>query len=118
MWLRWTPLPAGSGVRGYPVVRQEFGDAGDGMGRDTRQDVLQPGEGIDRDPLARCDEASEHRRRPATSVAAEKRPVVATDCDPPDRTLGGVVVNLEIAVLAVTGECGPILQGVPYSSTL
>jgi hypothetical protein len=35
--------PAGSGVRGRSVVCEKFGHGVDGMGRYTRQDVLEPG---------------------------------------------------------------------------
>jgi hypothetical protein len=105
-------FPAGLSVRGRQVVRQELGHAGDGVGRYTRQDVLEPGEGIDPGPLARGHEAAQHSCRSATAIAAEKRPVVAADCYPADGTLGSVVVDLEIAVFAITGERGPVIQAV------
>src|SRR5579872_7306192 len=43
----------GSGLRGLPVMRQQFGEPGDGMGSDAREDILEPGVGIDSHALAR-----------------------------------------------------------------
>jgi hypothetical protein len=45
--------------------------------RDAREDVLKPGKRLDAGPLAGSDEASQHGRRLAASVAAEKSPVAA-----------------------------------------
>src|SRR5437879_12526071 len=82
------------------------------MGTDAREDVFEPGERIDPDPLARGQEAPQHGSRVATLVAAKEHPVVATHRDTADGALGGVIIDLQISVLAVAGQCCPVLQSV------
>jgi hypothetical protein len=58
-------------------MRQQLGEPGDGMGSDAREDILEPGVGIDPHALTRCHEAPQHSRCVAALVAAKKDPVVA-----------------------------------------
>jgi hypothetical protein len=46
----------------------------------------------------------------AFRVTSKKRPVVSSDRPAPQRTLGAVIVDLQIAVTAVTRERRPVLQ--------
>ena len=82
-------------------MRQEFGQAADGMGDDSRKDILKPGERIDSDPLAGCHEAPEDRCRAAIVIAAKEHPVVSADRDAADSALGGVIIDLQ----GVDREC-------------
>src|SRR5207302_9742377 len=89
-----------SGLGGGPVVRQEFGQSGNGMGGDAGEDILEPGEWIDSSPLTGSREAPQHGCRLAALVAAEERPVVSAGCYLAARALGCVVVAFEVFVVA------------------
>jgi hypothetical protein len=95
-------------------VWEEFGEPADRMIRNAGEDVFEPREGIDTHPLAGSDKATQQRSCAAALVAAKEDPIVATDGDTPDRTLRGVIVNLEISVFTVAGQSCPILQGVAH----
>ena len=43
-------------LSGRPVVREKFGEPGDGMSTEAGQHVIEPGEGIDSYTLAGCHE--------------------------------------------------------------
>ena len=66
------------GSRRLPVVGKQLTEAGDGVPRDARKHVVEPGKRFDTAPFARSDEASQHSRRLAAAVAAEECPVAAT----------------------------------------
>ncbi len=68
-------------LAGSPVVRKQFAQPGDGVRRDTREDIAEPGEWFDAAPLAGSNEASQHRRRLAAGVAAKECPVAAAHRD-------------------------------------
>ena len=67
----------GSGVRGFPLVRQQLGELGDGVCGDARQHILEPSVRIDSHALTRGYETAQYRRRVAAPVAAKEDPVVA-----------------------------------------
>ena len=46
-------------------------------------------------------EAPQHRRRPSAFVAAEEDPSYGAHCDLTDRPLDGIVINCQIAVIAI-----------------
>jgi len=71
---------SGSGLRGLPVVRQQFGEPGDRMGGDARQNILEPGVGINSHALTGGHETALYRCRVAALVAAKEDPVVAVMC--------------------------------------
>ena len=48
-----------------------------GLAAYAREYIAQVGEGIDMMPLASRDEASQHRRRSSTVVAAQERPIAS-----------------------------------------
>src|ERR1700687_4825231 len=93
----------GSSLGGRPVVRQKLGNPGNGMIGDAGENVFEPGERIDSDALTGSHETPQHRGGLAALIAAKEYPVVAAHCYAADRALGGVVVDLEISVLAVAG---------------
>jgi len=47
------------------------------MGSDAGKDILEPGKGLNADPLAGGSEAPQNRSRFAALVAAEEHPVIA-----------------------------------------
>jgi hypothetical protein len=57
-------LSLGRSRRRLPVVGKQFGQSGDGVRRDAREHVVEPGERLDAAPLTGRDEASQHGRRP------------------------------------------------------
>ena len=76
---------------GRPVVREKFGDPGDGVVGDARQDILEPGERVDAHSLTGGRETAQHRGRLAALIATEEDPVVAADRHTTDRAFGGVM---------------------------
>src|SRR5665213_4363663 len=60
--------------------------------------------------FTRSNEAAEIRRDPAAVVAAEENPVVTTHCKAPQRSLGTVVVDQQIAVETVSRQRRSVLQ--------
>ena len=87
---------------GCPVVRQEFSQSCDWVVGDAGKNILEPGERIHADALAGSHEAPQHRGCFAAFIAAEEDPVVAANGYATDRTFGGVVVDFEIAVGAIS----------------
>lgn len=82
------------------------------MGADAFEDVAQVSERIDVESFTRGDEAGQDRCRPSTVVASKKHPVLASDRDSTQAALGTVVVNLQVAVFAVTDQRFPVRQRV------
>ena len=80
-----------SDLSGRPVVGQQLGEPGNGMGGDAGEDVLEPTEGIDSSTLAGSHETPQHRGGLATFIAAKEYPVVAANGNAADRALGGVM---------------------------
>ena len=78
------------------------------------QHILEPGVGIDSHALTRGHETAQYCCRVAALVAAKEDPVVAADRDAANAPLGAVVVDLQIAILAVAVQRGPVLQRVAY----
>ena len=101
-----------------PIVGQQFSNSFDWMFREARENVLEPGEGFDPDPLARGRKAPQDCIRLAALVAAEKGPVVAPYRHAADGAFGGIVIDAESAVLAVAVQCCPVLQGVAHRTPL
>ena len=87
-----------------PVLRKQFLDSVDRVLRDAREHITEPGEWLHGIALAHRDEAQQHGRRLAASVAAEERPVATTNGDVPIRSLGGTIVDLQIAVFEKTRD--------------
>src|SRR5262249_7381646 len=92
---------SGSGLRRLPVVWEQFGEPGNRMVSDARQDILEPCIGIDSQALTGCHKTPQHRAGAAALIASEEEPVVAAHRYAANAALGVVVVDLQIAVLAV-----------------
>ncbi len=97
-------------VERLPVVRKQLAQAGDGVRRDAREHVPEPGKGLDAATLAGSNETSQHRCRLATAVAAEEGPVAAAQRDVAIGAFGGAVVNLQFAVLDKARQRLPLIQ--------
>src|ERR1700736_6773489 len=91
----------GSNLGGSPVMRKKFGDPGDGMNSDSGENVLEPHEWIDAGALAGRRETAQNRGGVAALVAAKEHPIIPPHRNTADRALGGVVIDLQISVLAV-----------------
>lgn len=65
---------------------------------DAVEHIAEPVEGIDLYEFAGSDEAAKHGCSLATVVTAEEGPVVAADGNTAQCSLGGVVVNGQIAI--------------------
>src|SRR5271167_1908645 len=85
-----------------PAMRQQFIEPLDRMVGDAAENIAEPRKRIDFHQFAGCDEAAQYRRRLPSVVAPEESPVVASDREAPQRSLGTVVIDGQIAVTAIT----------------
>jgi len=69
--------------------------------------MAQPGLGLEAVELGRPDQRVEHRGPVASGIAAGEQPVLAAQRDGPDRILGGVVGDLQSAVIDVSRQSIP-----------
>src|SRR5947209_17841067 len=76
VWYRYG-LSLGRASHGLPVVGKQLAQPGDGVCRDAREHVAEPGKRLDAAPLAGSNEAPQHGRRLTAAVAAEECPVAA-----------------------------------------
>lgn len=76
---------------GCPVVWKKFGEPGNGMVRDARENILEPDEWIDSDALTGSHKATQHRGGRAAFITAKKYPVVAAHRYAADGALGSVM---------------------------
>src|ERR1700676_5812939 len=111
--MKWRSDLCGGG-EWLPIVRQQFTDSSDGMRWDTREHIVEPVERLNATPLAGSDEASQHRRCLAAVVASEERPVAAAQRDIPVGSLGGAVVDLQLAVFQKARQRLPLIQRIAH----
>ena len=99
--LRWmgTDLPGDLS----PAVRQQFFKPFYRVFRNASEHLSEPGKRIDSGQFTRSNEAAKDCRGLAAFVASEERPVVTTHCKTPQRPLGAVVIDQQIAVGTVAG---------------
>jgi hypothetical protein len=90
-----------------PVPGGEFTDAVDGMVADAGQNIPEIGLRIKAVELGRLDQGVDDGGAFAAAVGAGEEPVLAADGERPDRTFGGIVVDLQIAAVGIAGERGP-----------
>ena len=91
-------------------MRQELVQLGDRTIGNAREHIVEPGEGIHFHQLARSNEASKDRRCFAAAIAAEKGPVGTAHGKAAQSSLGGVVIDGQIRILAVARQRGPFLK--------
>src|SRR6516164_1933271 len=91
-------LSLGRGSRPLPLVGKQFARPGDGMRRDAREHVREPGERLDAAPIAGSNEAPQNRRRFAAAIAAKECPVAAAQRDIAIGPFRSAVINLQLAV--------------------
>jgi hypothetical protein len=85
----WWPVSSGG---------EQFAQPGDGVCRDAREHVAEPGKRFNAAPFAGSNEAPQHRRRFAAAVAAKECPVTAAQRDVAIGPFRSPVVNLQFAV--------------------
>jgi hypothetical protein len=71
-----------------------------GMGADALEDVAKVGERVDMESLAGGDEAGQDGGGLPAFIAPEEEPVVPSDGDPSQASLGTVVIGLQVTSLA------------------
>jgi len=98
------------GLSGFPVVGEEVVEAVDRMGADAVEDVAKVGEGIDLESFGRGDEAGQDGSSSPSVIASEEQPVLPSDGNSPQASLGAVVVDLQVSVLGVAHQGFPIRQ--------
>jgi len=77
-------------------VWKEFGEPRYGMGCNAGENVLEPREGIDADPLTGCAKAAEDSSGTTAVITPKEDPVVPTDSKAANRGFRTVVVDLQI----------------------
>ena len=73
---------------------------------------FEPRKRIDPDKFAGRNETAQHGRGPAAIVAAKECPVVTPHCKAPQRSLGCIVIDQQVAVGTVPRQRRPVLQRV------
>src|SRR5262245_20523726 len=86
-------------MRREPAVREQLVELSFGEGWHLAQDVLPICERVDPVVLAGAGHGVEDRRRTATAVTPEERPVAASDRLGTEHPLGEVVVDAQLPVL-------------------
>lgn len=76
------------------------------MVADASQDVPEIGLRIKAVELGRLDQCVDDGGAFAAGVGAGEEPVLAADGERPDRAFGGVVVDLQIAMIGIDGQSG------------
>lgn len=69
-------------------MRQKPGEAIDRMTANAREDIVEPGEGIDLGPLTGSHKAAQHCGGSATNIATKEHPVDATHGNAANAALG------------------------------
>src|SRR5258706_15558608 len=112
------PRSAGSGrslgllLLGRPVPREQLVEPPGRVGSDAREQVAEVGLRIDAVELGGFDQAVEGGRPQAALVRAGEQPVLAAERHGTDGSLGGIVVDLQPAVVAVPGQLDPAVEGI------
>lgn len=74
---------------------------------DAGQNVPEIGLGIEAVELGALDQGVDDGGALAAGVGAGEEPVLTADGERPDRAFGGIVVDLQIAMVGIAGERGP-----------
>ena len=93
-------------------MRQKVVELGDRIIGDALEHIAEPGERINAEKLAGSDKAAEHGCGLTSVIATEEGPVVAADGNAAQSPLGGVVVDGQIAVVAIARQRRPVLERV------
>ncbi len=81
---------------------------------DAREDIGEPGVGIDAGELARSDHRIDHRRALAGAIGAGKRPGSSPECDSAQLALGGIVREADPSVVEEARKGRPSLEHVVH----
>ena len=99
------------------MVGKQFAQPSDGVRRDAREHVTEPGKRLDAAPLAGSNEAPQHRRRFAAAVAAKECPVGAAQGDIAISPFRSAVINLQLAVFQKARQRLPLIQCIAHRGT-
>jgi hypothetical protein len=105
-------------LSGSPVVWEEFGEPCYWMGRNAGENVLEPREGIDADPLTGCGKAAKDSSDATPVVTTKEDPIVPTDGNAANRAFRAVIIDLQIPVFREARQSRPVFQGVAPSGLL
>src|SRR5439155_19514831 len=97
-----------------PVPWQEFGDAIDGVIGDAGQDGTQIRLGIETIELGGFDERVDGSSPLAAGIGSGEEIILAAKRNAADRSLGGIVVDLDAAIMDVADQGIPTANGVAY----
>ena len=95
-----------------PFVGQQVIEVVLRIGADMLEDIAQVFKRVDPEAFARGRDARQDCGRAAAFVTAEKGPVAPSDRDPAQAPFRGVIVNLQVAVAAISYKGIPVGQRV------
>jgi hypothetical protein len=98
-----------------PVPRQEFADLIDRVIGDAGKNVAQPHLWIKTVELRRLDQGVDGSGTLAAGIGAREQVILSAESEWPDGAFGGVVVDLQAAVLEVAGERCPACESIAHS---
>ena len=87
-------------------------EVGAGLGGDSVKGVVELGEGADAVSFGALDKREVGGGGAAFAVVSQEEPVFAANSDSSQSLFGGVVVDVEIAVVEVGGESNPVVHRV------
>src|ERR1700722_1990780 len=104
----------GTGLPGNlrPAKWQQFFKPFNRMIGNAAEHIAEPAKRINSGQFTRSNEDAENGRRFTAVISDEEGPVVTTHRKAPQRPLGSVVIDHQIAVGTVASQCRPVLQRV------
>jgi Plasmid pRiA4b ORF-3-like protein len=102
------PFSSRLGVSLKPNIRHQLGQSVTWSGWEPAQHVSEILVWVDPVPLATGGRAEKHSRRTATIVGADKKPFFAAHGLSPQRSLGEVVVDAQVAIFCVATQRLPV----------
>src|SRR6266545_1260105 len=105
-------------LRGLPLLREQLRAAAIGMAGDPLEDVMKVRPGVEPVSLACRHEAVENRGALAAGIGATEEPGFPAGDDFSERAFASVVVDREVAVLAVLRERRHCARAWPTASPI
>lgn len=99
---------------GLPAIGEELARVDVGFGGDSKERIAEVGEGVDAVAFGALDKGVVDGGGAASAVVSQEEPVFAANSDSSQSLFGGVVVDVEIAVVEVADERGPVVQRVVH----
>lgn len=102
------------GWAGRAIPRQQFRDAIDFVIGDAGEDIAEVGFWVEAVELCGFDERVDGGGAFSTGIRSGKEIILAAEGDAADRTLGGIVVDLDLAIVDVACQRFPATHGVTH----